>query len=269
VSQKAYEVFDETTYGGYHGGSARQENHKPGEVRSMHIPDGLLDPTVAAATGALGAAGLLYAVRRLERQLGDRTTVLMGTMSAFVFAAQMVNFPVASGTSGHLIGGVLAAVLLGPWLGVIVVSVVLVVQCLLFADGGLTALGLNVVNMAIVPALGGYAIFAALRSVLPRRPSSVTVASGLAAFASVPVAAATFTLEYALGGDGIAPIPTVLAAMVGVHVVIGVGEGILTALVISAVLAVRPDLVTGARPARPLVRRDAEVAGGVPGGGVT
>ena len=102
----------------------------------MHIPDAVLDPKVAVATSVLGAAGLLFAVRKLERRLGDQTTVLMGTMSAFVFAAQMVNFPVGPGVSGHLLGGVLASVLLGPWAGAVVIAAVLLVQCLLFGDGG-------------------------------------------------------------------------------------------------------------------------------------
>src|SRR6516162_5131622 len=123
----------------------------------MHIPDMVLDPKVAVATGVVGAAGLLYAVRKLERQLGERTTVLVGTMSAFVFAAQMVNFPVGPGVSGHLLGGVLSAILLGPWAGVVVIGAVLLVQCFLFADGGLTALGANFVNMGLIGALGGYA----------------------------------------------------------------------------------------------------------------
>ena len=125
--QKAYEVFDETTYRGYHVGCIRDEmrfkgwttrgSNEPGEVRTMHIPDALLEPRVAAITGVVGAAGLLYALRKLEHHLGERTTVLMGTMSAFVFAGQMVNFPVLYGVSGHLLGGVLSAVLLGPWAG--------------------------------------------------------------------------------------------------------------------------------------------------------
>src|SRR5262249_23203329 len=113
----------------------------------MHIPDGILDPRVALATGGLAAVGMCVGLRKLERDLGDRTTVLMGTMSAFVFAAQMVNFPVGPGVSGHLLGGVLSAVMLGPWAGAVVIGAVLLVQCLLFADGGVTALGANFVNM--------------------------------------------------------------------------------------------------------------------------
>src|SRR5437763_1762873 len=122
----------------------------------MHISSAMLDPKVAVATGALGAAGLAYALRAVERRLGERTTVLMGTMAAFVFAAQMVNFPLGPlGVSGHLLGGVLAAVLLGPWAGAVVIAAVLLVQCLMFGDGGLTVLGANFVNMGLIGAVGG------------------------------------------------------------------------------------------------------------------
>ena len=158
----------------------------------------------------------------------------------------MLNFPVASGTSGHLLGGVLAAVLVGPWVGTLCVSVVLTVQCLLFADGGVSALGLNIINMAMVGAFGGYAIFLVVKKLLPRTKGGVTVASGIAAGLAPPLAALMFTLEYALGGNGAASVGTVAAAMIGVHVVIGIGEGVITAMAIASVLAVRPDLVWGA-----------------------
>src|SRR5262245_14472756 len=124
----------------------------PGEATPMHIPDGMLESSVAMATSVIGAGGLFVALRQLERQLGERTTVLMGTMSAFLFAAQMVNFPAGPGVSGHLIGGVLASVLLGPWAGAVVIAAVLLVQCFLFADGGFTALGANFVNMGLLGA---------------------------------------------------------------------------------------------------------------------
>jgi cobalt/nickel transport system permease protein len=162
----------------------------------------------------------------------------------------MLNFPVAAGTSGHLLGGVLAAVLVGPWTGAVCLAVVLAVQAL-FADGGLTALGLNVVNMALVGGLGGYAAFAALRAVLPRTHGSVVVASGVAAGLSVVLASAAFAVEYAIGGAGEASTAAVLGAMVGVHTLIGVGEGVITAMTVGAVLASRPDLVHGAAGTRP------------------
>jgi cobalt/nickel transport system permease protein len=159
----------------------------------------------------------------------------------------MLNFPVASGTSGHLLGGALAAVLVGPAVGAVCVSVVLGVQALLFADGGLSALGLNILNMALVTAFGGYAVFVLARRVMSRTPSSVVVAAGVAAAVSVVLSALAFTLEYAVGGTGTASVPTVAGAMVGVHVLIGIGEGVITALVVGAVLTTRPDLVWGAR----------------------
>jgi cobalt/nickel transport system permease protein len=158
----------------------------------------------------------------------------------------MLNFPVAAGTSGHLLGGVLAAVLVGPWAGCICVAVVLFVQSL-FADGGLTALGLNITNMAVVGVFGGWAIFRLLRRALPATRRSVAVASGIAAGVSLVLAAPAFVLEDAIGGAGAAPVGTVLAAMVGVHTLIGIGEGIITALTVGVVLGVRPDLVDGAQ----------------------
>jgi cobalt/nickel transport system permease protein len=159
---------------------------------------------------------------------------------------QMLNFPVAAGTSGHLLGGVLAAVLVGPWAGAICVAVVLLVQGVLFADGGLTALGLNITNMAIVGVFGGWAVFAVLRRALPTTRTLVVVASGIAAGISVVLAASAFVLEYAVGGTGGAAVGTVLAAMVGSHALIGIGEGVITALTVGMVLGVRPDLVHGA-----------------------
>jgi cobalt/nickel transport system permease protein len=160
--------------------------------------------------------------------------------------AQMLNFPVAAGTSGHLLGGVLAAVLVGPWAGCICVAVVLVVQSL-YADGGLTALGLNITNMAVVGVFGGWAIFWLLRRALPATKTSVVVSAGIAAGISVVLAAGSFVVEYAIGGAGNAPVGTVFAAMVGVHTLIGIGEGIITALTVGVVLGVRPDLVYGAQ----------------------
>jgi cobalt/nickel transport system permease protein len=157
----------------------------------------------------------------------------------------MLNFPGAAGTSGHLLGGALAAILVGPWAGALCVSVVLLVQAL-FADGGLSALGLNIINMALVTAWGGYAVFRLLRRALPATKAGATISAGVAAGISVVLASLAFVVEYAVGGNGGAPVGTVFAAMVGVHTLIGIGEGIITALTVAAVLAVRPDLVYGA-----------------------
>ncbi len=207
----------------------------------MHIPDAVLDPKVAAVTSVLGAAGLLYAVRKLERHLGERTTVLMGTMAAFVFAAQMVNFPVMLGVSGHLLGGVLSAVLLGPWAGAVVIAAVLIVQCFLFNDGGLTALGANFVNMGLIGSVCGYAIYAPLRRAIAG-PKGTLIAAMVAAWFSVLLASAAFAIELAASGRR-DDFLRVLSMMALVHSLIGVGEALITGIVVRFVLMRRPDLL--------------------------
>lgn len=212
----------------------------------MHIPDGFINIPTSAGFGAAALGGIWYSIRRAAQLLDDRRIPLAGLVAAFVFAAQMINFPVAAGTSGHLLGGVLAAVLVGPWLGALVLTVVLVVQGFFFADGGLSALGLNVFNMALLGTLGGYLIYRGLLALLPKNRTGTLIATGVAAGLSVPLAAFAFVLEYAIGGEGGAGLGTVAAAMGGVHLLIGVGEGLITALVVGAVLSTRPDLVAAA-----------------------
>ena len=212
----------------------------------MHIPDGFINATTSLGAGAVTIGGIGVAVRRSAATLEDRQVPLAGLVAAFVFAAQMLNFPIAAGTSGHLIGGVLAAVLVGPWTGALCLSVVLVVQAL-FADGGLTALGLNILNLAFAAGLGGYALFLGLRKLLPRTRPAVVLSAGIASGLSVVLAATAFLAEYALGSSAGVGIGTVAGAMVGVHLLIGIGEGVITAMTVSAVLSVRPDLVYGAR----------------------
>jgi cobalt/nickel transport system permease protein len=207
----------------------------------MHIPDLLLDPSVAAITGAVGACGLLYSVRKVERQLGERTTVLMGTMSAFVFAAQMVNFPVWLGVSGHLLGGVLSAVLLGPWAGAVVIAAVLIVQCFLFNDGGVTALGANFINMGLIGAVGGYALYAPVRRALGG-PKGTLIAAMVAAWFSVLLASGAFAIELAASGHR-RDFFQVLTWMALVHALIGIGEALITGVVVRFVLLRRPDLL--------------------------
>lgn len=213
----------------------------------MHIPDGFIDAPVSAAAGLVAIGGIAIALRGASRQLDERTAPLAGLVAVYVFAAQMLNFPVAAGTSGHLLGGALAAILVGPYAGALAISVVLIVQALLFADGGLSALGLNIVNMAFVTVLVAWPVFRLLARALPRSRASWTAAAFLAGLLSVPASAAAFVLEYAIGGAGTFSIGAVLAAMVGTHVLIGIGEGLITALTVGAVLAVRPDLVHGVR----------------------
>lgn len=214
----------------------------------MHVPDGFLDVPTSIATAVVAVAGVAVALRGARRELDERTAPLAGVVAAFVFATQMVNFPVGAGTSGHLLGGALAAALVGPWTGVLVVAVVLVVQALLFADGGLTALGTNITLMGLVGVGIAWLVIVGLRRLPPRRLASVPVVAAVGALVSVPAAAAVFTGLFAIGGVAQIPVGTVLAAMVGWHTLIGVGEAVITGLVVSAVIATRPDLVYAARP---------------------
>ncbi|MDX2728694.1 MULTISPECIES: energy-coupling factor ABC transporter permease [Streptomyces] len=213
----------------------------------MHVPDGFINAPVSAAAGVVAAGAVAVSLRGARRELDERTAPLAGLVAAFIFAVQMLNFPVAAGTSGHLLGGALAAILVGPYTGVLCISVVLLMQGILFADGGLTALGVNVLDMGITTTVVAYALFRGLVGVLPRTRRSMTVASFVAALVSVPAAAVVFTLIYWIGGTTDIAIGKVFTAMVGVHLLIGIGEALITALTVGAVIAVRPDLVHGAR----------------------
>jgi cobalt/nickel transport system permease protein len=197
----------------------------------MHIPDGFLDAKAALATAGLSAAGLGTALRQARLHLPRRSVPMMGLAAAFVFAAQMLNFPVAAGTSGHLVGAVLVAVLLGPAAAVIVVSAVLIVQCLLFADGGLSALGANIFNMALVGSISGYAIYSAMHKVFPG-PRGRLAAVAFASWCATVLAAVCCAGE--LAWSGTVPWSAVLPAMAGVHMLIGLGEAAITAMVIAA-----------------------------------
>ncbi|MFC9845654.1 energy-coupling factor ABC transporter permease [Streptomyces sp. NPDC060223] len=213
----------------------------------MHVPDGFINAPVSAVTGVVAAGAIAVSLKGARRELDEKTAPLAGLVAAFIFAVQMLNFPVAAGTSGHLLGGALAAILVGPYTGVLCVSVVLLMQGILFADGGLTALGVNITDMAIVTTVVAYAVFRGLVKVLPRGRRSITAAAFVSALLSVPAAAVAFTLIYALGGTTDVSIDKVATAMVGVHILIGIGEAAITALTVGAVIAVRPDLVYGAR----------------------
>ncbi len=202
---------------------------------------------MSVAAGVVAAGAVAVSLRGARRELDERTAPLAGLVAAFIFAVQMLNFPVAAGTSGHLLGGALAAILVGPYTGVLCVSVVLLMQGILFADGGLTALGVNITVMAVVTSVVAYATFRGLVKVLPKKRRSITVSAFVAAAVSVPAAALAFTLVYAIGGTTDVPIGRVLTAMVGVHVLIGLGEAAITAFTVGAVIAVRPDLVHGAK----------------------
>ncbi|MCB2176340.1 MAG: energy-coupling factor ABC transporter permease [Actinomycetales bacterium] len=213
----------------------------------MHVPDGFLDVPTSVATGVVAVAVVGTALRRAEREIAETGPALPGLTAAFVFAAQMVNFPVGAGTSGHLLGGALAAALVGPWTAVVVLTAVLLVQGLLFADGGLTALGTNVLTMAVVGVVVGYLVARLVLRLLPARSRSVVPAAAIGAFVSVPAAALAFTALYAIGGTVDIPLGRLATAMVGWHLVIGIGEALITAAVLGAVMATRPDLVHLAR----------------------
>ena len=209
----------------------------------MHVPDGFLDLPASVATGVVAAGVVAVALRRSGGELRQAGAARAGLTGCFVFAAQMINFPVAAGTSGHLIGAALAAALVGPWTAVLTMTCVLVVQALVFADGGVTALGTNILLLAAVPVLAATAVSRGLLALGRHRRSLVAPAAGIGAFVSVPMAALAFVGLYAVGGRVEVPLGLLTAAMTGTHLLIGVGEGLVTASVLSAVLAARPDLV--------------------------
>jgi len=206
----------------------------------VHIPDGFLTANTWVPAWVISVGGLWVCVRKTAQVLKDKMVPMMGVMSAFIFAAQMLNFPVIGGTSGHLLGGVLAAVLLGPYAGAIVIAVVLVVQCLVFQDGGLTALGANILNMSFVGTIGGYIIYNILRRII-RNNKGVLVGTALAAWLSVVLASTACAFE--LSFSKTSPLGIALPAMVGIHALIGIGEAVITCLIISFILKVRPDLI--------------------------
>ena len=213
----------------------------------MHVPDGFLDAQTSVATAVVAGPVVVGSIVAARRSLDDRAAPLAGLVAVFVFSAQMLNFPVGAGTSGHLLGAVLAAVLVGPATATLCLTVVLAVQSLLFADGGISAIGTNVLLMGVVAVWVGWGAFRLVLAVLPRRLSSVSLAAGAGAFASVPAAALAFVGLYALGGTAPIPLDTLAAAMGAWHGLIGIGEAIVTVLAVSSILAARPDLVHGAR----------------------
>ena len=206
----------------------------------MHIPDGFLNTPVYTSFWAISGTTVALALKKLKTILKDKMIPLIGVTSAFIFAAQMLNFPIAGGTSGHLIGGVLAAVLLGPWAGIIIISSVLIIQCLVFQDGGLTALGANIFNMAIIGSGLGYLIYAWLKKYFQGN-KGILISTAIASWFSVVTASFACALQLTLSGT--VPLKIVLPAMVGVHSLIGIGEAVITLLVIVTILRIRPDLI--------------------------
>ena len=209
----------------------------------MHVPDGFINAQVSVATGVISLGTLWAYVRNAKNLVADKLIALTGMMSALIFVLQMINFPIAAGTSGHLLGGALAVIVLGPSLGIICISIVVVIQSLLFADGGLSALGVNVLNMAIITSLTGWLTITFWKKLFGDSQFTLISGSVIAGLLSVVFSSIAFVMEYAIGGTVSVPLGSVLIAMISTHLFIGLGEGIITALIISLLLRVRSDLV--------------------------
>lgn len=206
----------------------------------MHIPDGFLTANTCGAAWLISIAGVSFCLRRATLLLKEKAIPLMGVVSAFVFAAQMLNFPILYGTSGHLLGGVLTVVLLGPYAASVVITIVLIIQCLIFQDGGLTTLGANILNMAFLGTIGGYFIYRLIRKIV-RGAKGIMIGAAVASWCSVVIAAGACAMELAVSRTS--PFKVVFPAMIFVHTFIGIGEAVITTFIISFILKVRPDLI--------------------------
>ncbi|HWS34043.1 MAG TPA: energy-coupling factor ABC transporter permease [Actinoplanes sp.] len=220
------------------------------DVVAMHIANGIINGPVSAIFLGVAAAGLAVCVWRARVDLDDRLAPMAGLVAAFIFAVQMLNFGVLPGVSGHLLGGTLAVILVGPWVGALCVSTVLIVQALVFGDGGLTALGLNITNMALIGAAAAYLLVALLLRVLPKTANGLGATAFIASIVGVVLASQGFVLEYALGGTTDLSLAGVAGTLAGVHVLIGIGEGLIAATTVVTVAKVRPDLVYALRAFR-------------------
>jgi cobalt/nickel transport system permease protein len=207
----------------------------------VHIPDGFLSAPVAVATGVVAVAAIAVAVKVTNRKMGEKQVPMMGVLAAFIFAAQMLNFPVAGGTSGHFLGAMLAAVLVGPWATILIMSSVLAVQSLVFQDGGLLALGANITNMGVIAVFGSYYIYKGIDALFKHTKAATLTGAGIGAWFSLVLAALACAAELSISGTS--PWALTIAAMGGVHVLIGVGEGLITVAVLSLVMATRADLL--------------------------
>jgi cobalt/nickel transport system permease protein len=207
----------------------------------LHIPDGFLSPAVSIVGWVLAVAAIAYALRQTRGQLGEKQIPLMGVLAAFIFAAQAINFPVAGGTSGHLLGGALAAIVMGPWAAVLIMTSVIAVQAFIFQDGGLVVLGFNIVNMGILTAFTGHIVYHGLKKALGENRNSLLVAGAVGAWMSVMLGAVATAVELALSGAS--PLGVALPAMAGVHALIGVGEALITAGALAFLYATRRDLL--------------------------
>lgn len=209
---------------------------------ALHIPDGFLSLPVSLFCWIITIVLIAVSLKKVQKDYEERTVPLMGVCAAFIFAAQMINFPIPGGTSGHLVGGTLAAILLGPWAGTLVVAVVFIVQAVLFQDGGLTVLGANILNMGLLGTFCGYYLYKSIRLTLGRRSwKSMAIATIVASWFSVVIAAIMTAIQLALSGT--VPLNVALIAMVSWHLVIGIGEAIITVIAVSFVWRSRPDLL--------------------------
>lgn len=208
---------------------------------AMHIPDGFLNLPVIVVTWVVAIGLIAISLKRAQAEYQERAVPLMGVCAAFIFAAQMINFPIPGGTSGHLLGGTLAGALLGPWAGSLVMAVVFIVQGTLFQDGGLTALGANIFNMGLIGTFGGYYLYRMIRFAFGRDSvRGIVVGTAIAAWTSVVVAAIMCAFELSLSGT--IPLVVALVAMVWWHLLIGVGEAVITVIALSFIWRTRPDL---------------------------
>ncbi|MBW4444327.1 MAG: cobalt transporter CbiM [Plectolyngbya sp. WJT66-NPBG17] len=209
---------------------------------ALHVPDGFLNLPVTLITWVFAIALIAISLNRVQAEYQERAVPLMGVCAAFIFAAQMINFPIPGGTSGHLLGGTLAGVLLGPWAGSLVMTVVFIVQAFLFQDGGLTALGANVFNMGLIGTFGGYYVYRAIRNAVGRDSfQGVATGAAIAAWTSVVVASIVTAFQLALSGT--VPLPVALTSMAFWHVMIGIGEAIITVVALSYIYKTRPDMI--------------------------
>ncbi len=213
----------------------------------MHIPDGFISLPVAATTGLASIGGICLSLQRSPTAFGHRRAPILGLTTAFIFAAQMINFPVVGGTSGHLLGGTLAAIVLGnPWAATLAMTTVFVIQAVLFADGGITALGANIFNMGIVGIWVGWCLYQPLQRVLGGSKARLPLAGGIAA--AISVVASSIACGIELAASGTIALNIALSAMASIHILIGIGEGLITAGVLSYFVKVRPDLLPGEQP---------------------
>jgi len=208
-------------------------------IPALHIPDGFLNLTISLVFWLVAIILLAIATRQTQNSLGERQIPLMGIMAAFIFAAQMINFPIAGGTSGHMLGGALAGIVLGPWAGMLVMASVIGLQALLFQDGGLLVMGANIFNMGLLPVLIGYGLY---RSVARRKQGLQLGVAGLAAWLSVMTAALATSLQLWLSGTS--PLQIVMPTMLGIHALIGIGEALITVAALAFVMRVRPDVLS-------------------------